>query len=91
MGQGLTWKIQLEGRTWEAPLPAALMIQIGDMAGVEDWTVIDPLASPKVLCSYLSVLLGDAMGVTPEVASTQVLGRSLDELMACVVEYGTGG
>ena len=67
------------------------MVQIGEWAGLDDWSIMDPLGSPKVLIAYLAVLYGAAKGVGPDVAGVEIMKRPLPELIACVTQYGNGG
>ena len=79
----------MDGRTWESPLPAHTAVRVADFADTDGWEVLDPLHSPKILTSYLSVLMAEQMGVSPEVAAVQVLKRPMTDLIACVTEYGS--
>lgn len=78
----MTWTLRYAGHTWtNDDMDVGVLITIGELAGDADWRSMNPSTSPKMLATYLSVLLSRTERVPIEVAMVTVFGMSPDDLL----------
>lgn len=79
----MRWSITYLGRTWtQDDFSVALLITVATFAGVDDWTVVNPSSSPKLLAVFLAVLIAKETEQPLEAAYAHVCGLTPAELIS---------
>lgn len=86
----LKWTISFQGQTWtQNDINVGTLITIGELIdGPSDWRILNPANSPKILATYLIVLLAQATETPVDVVMPFVFALSTDALLDCLTLGG---